>query len=80
MILTIFLLAITLCLIFGYICILKSRCNYFKQRGLSGPSPVLFFGHYRILWSLPNLSEQLRQWTQQYGSIYGLLEGTRPME
>ncbi|CAF1393416.1 unnamed protein product [Adineta steineri] len=79
MILTIFLLAITLCLILGYICILKSRCNYFKQRGLPGPSPVLFFGHYRILWSLPNLSEQLRQWTQQYGSIYGLLEGTRPM-
>lgn len=79
MILTIVLLATAIRLIVGYIWTLKSRYNYFKQRGLSGPSPVLFFGHYLTLWSLPDLSEQLRRWTQQYGSIYGLFEGTRPM-
>ena len=79
MILTIVLLMIIICLIAGYVWILKSRCDYFKRCGLPGPSPVLFFGHYRTLWSLPDLSEQFRRWTQQYGSIYGLFEGTRPM-
>jgi cytochrome P450 len=58
---------------------LKSRLNYFKRCGVPGPPPVFFFGHYLTLWSLPDLSEQLRRWTQQYGSIYGLFEGTRPM-
>jgi cytochrome P450 len=70
---------ISICLIVRYVWTLKSRCDYFKRRGLSGPPSVLFFGHYRTLWSLPDLSEQLRRWTQQYGSIYGLFEGTRPM-
>jgi thromboxane-A synthase len=79
MILTIILLTITVLLLVGYMWSLKSRCNYFKKRGLPGPPPVFFFGHYQTLWSLLNLSEQLRQWTQQYGSIYGLFEGTRPM-
>jgi len=79
MILTIVLLTITVCLIFAYVWTLKSRYHYFKRRGLPGPPSVFFFGHYLTLWSLSDLSEQLRRWTQQYGSIYGLLEGTRPM-
>ena len=79
MILTIILLTTILCLIVGYVWTLKSRYGYFKQRGLAGPPPTLFFGHYWKLWSLPDLSEQLRRWTRQYGSIFGLFEGTRPM-
>ncbi|CAF1467819.1 unnamed protein product, partial [Rotaria sordida] len=38
-----------------------------------------FFGHYKILWSLKSLSKQLQEWTRQYGSIYGLFVGTKPM-
>ncbi|CAF1123843.1 unnamed protein product [Adineta ricciae] len=79
MVLTYGLLTIIVALILVYIWNLKSCYDYFKQRGLPGPLPTFFFGHYRILWSLPNLSEQYRRWTQQYGSIYGLFEGTRPM-
>ncbi len=79
MILNIILLTTTICLIIGYMWTLKSRYDYFKRRGLPGPPPILFFGHYRTLWSLPDLSEQFRRWTQQYGSIYGLFEGKRPM-
>lgn len=79
MILTIVLLTTIISLIVGYVWTLKSRYDHFKQRGLAGPPPVLFFGHYWTLWSLPDLSEQLRRWTRQYGSIYGLFEGTRPM-
>jgi cytochrome P450 len=69
----------TVCLILGYVWTLKFRYGYFKRRGIPGPSPIFFFGHYRTLWSLPDLSEQLRRWTRQYGSIYGLFEGTRPL-
>ena len=79
MIVTIVLLIVLICLIVGYVWTLTCRYDYFKRRGLSGPPPILFFGHYRILWSLPDLSEQLRRWTEEYGSIYGLFEGTRPM-
>lgn len=79
MILTIILLTTVTCLIAGYVWTLKSRYDHFKQRGLAGPQPILFFGHYCKLWSLSDLSEQLRRWTRQYGSIYGLFEGTRPM-
>ena len=79
MILTIVLLTTTICLIATYVWMFKSRFDYFKQCGVPGPPPVFFFGHYLTLWSLPDLSEQLRRWTRQYGSIYGLFEGTRPM-
>ena len=57
----------------------KARYNYFKRSGIPGPSPFYFFGHYLTLWSLPDLSEQLRRWTRKYGSVYGLFEGARPM-
>ena len=79
MILTTVLFTFVVCLITGYVWMVKSRFDYFKRSGIPGPSPVFFFGHYLTLWSLPDLSEQLRRWTQQYGSIYGLFEGTRPM-
>jgi len=79
MMLTIVLLTTTICLIVSYVWMFKSRFDYFKRCGVPGPPPVFFFGHYLTLWSLPDLSEQLRRWTQQYGSIYGLFEGTRPM-
>lgn len=79
MILTIVLLITAVCLIVSYVWIIKARYDYFKSRGLAGPPPVFFFGHYLTLWSLPDLSEQFRRWTRQFGSIYGLFEGTRPM-
>ncbi len=79
MILTAILLVITACLVIGYVWMFKTRFDYFKRSGVPGPPPLFFFGHYLTLWSLPDLSEQLRRWTRQYGSVYGLFEGTRPM-
>ena len=73
------LLAILVCLIFAYIWNLKSKYEYFKKRGLPGPSPTFLFGHYWTIWSTPLYSRVLEKWTKQYGSIYGLFEGTRPM-
>jgi len=39
---------------------------------------VVFFGHYQIFWSTKSFSQLIRQWTQKYGSIYGLFTGRTP--
>ncbi|CAF4512437.1 unnamed protein product, partial [Rotaria sp. Silwood2] len=48
-------------------------------RGISGPPYHFFFGHYKTLWSTKAFSKQIQEWTRQYGSIYGLFLGRRPM-
>ena len=62
------------------ICLIYHRLNYFYRRSIPSP-PIrsLIFGHLYDLWSVPLYSEQLRQWSKKYGSIYGLFEGTRPL-
>lgn len=62
-----------------YLWILKSRYSYFKIRSIPTPSFDFFFGHYKSLWSVPSISRQFEKWTKEYGSIYGLYEGTRPV-
>jgi cytochrome P450 len=56
------------------------RFCYFSLRSIASP-PVrsLVFGHLFDLWSVHSYSEQLRQWTSQYGPVYGLFEGIRPV-
>ena len=62
-----------------YFCILSTRYSYFEQRGILTPTFRFFFGNYKSIWSSSQLTRQLQRWTQQYGSIYGLYLGTRPM-
>ncbi|CAF4626543.1 unnamed protein product, partial [Rotaria sp. Silwood2] len=52
---------------------------YFKHRGILGPPHHFLFGHYKTLWSTKSFSKQIQEWTRQYGSIYGLFLGRRPM-
>ncbi|CAF0820592.1 unnamed protein product [Adineta ricciae] len=63
----------------SYLWTLKSTYEYFKLRNIPGPPPRFFFGHYLTLWNTPSYPNQIREWTHQYGSIYGLFEGRRPM-
>ena len=79
MLFTLILLTLVVCLIVAYLWNLKSHYDYFKRQHLPGPSPVFLFGHYLTIWSTHAYSRQLQKWTQQYGSIYGLFEGSRPM-
>ncbi|CAF2106772.1 unnamed protein product [Rotaria magnacalcarata] len=79
MLLTDILLIFLVTLICVYFFILNSRYLYFKQRGIPSPPHNFFFGHYKSIWSSPLLTHQFQQWTQQFGSIYGLFEGTRPL-
>ena len=57
-----------------------NRFRYFSLRSVPSP-PIrsIVFGHLSELWSVPLLSHQLRTWTRQYGSIYGIFEGIRPL-
>ncbi|CAF1673885.1 unnamed protein product, partial [Adineta ricciae] len=79
MFITIILLTVAICLIVTYLYKIKSSYDYFQRRNISGPSPQFFFGHYLTLWNVPFYSRQLQKWTHQYGNIYGLFEGTRPV-
>lgn len=62
-----------------YFRILSTRYSYFEQRGIPTPTFGFFYGNYKSIWSSKQLTRQLQLWTQQYGSIYGLYLGTRPM-
>jgi cytochrome P450 len=79
MFLTIALISIVFGVIAAYLWTINNCYDYFKRHGIPGPPHRFFFGHYKIFWSTPSFSKQLREWTRQYGSIYGLFQGTQPM-
>jgi cytochrome P450 family 13 len=77
--LIVILITILICLIAVYLWTINNRYNYFKRLGIPGPPHRFFFGHFKDLWAASSFSKQIQTWTKQYGSIYGLFEGTRPM-
>ena len=79
MIITGVLLGTVLGLLIYYLWTLKSSYEYFVRRNIPGPPPTFFFGHYLKIWSTASYSRQITEWTRQYGPIYGIFEGTRPI-
>ena len=51
-------------ILINYFNLIKYNRNYFHERVLQIPQSTI------ILWSIDDLSEQLRRWTRIYGSIY----------
>jgi hypothetical protein len=47
---TLILLIVVVCLVFSYLWNVKSRYDYFKRHGLSGPPSTFLFGHYLTFW------------------------------
>lgn len=76
---TIVLLGAFVSLLLYYYFSLKSRYEYFARRNIPGPQPKLFFGNYLNIWSTPLYDRQIQKWTHQYGPIYGIFQGTRPI-
>lgn len=79
MLLTVCLCTCLFALLVAYLWTIDRSYGYFKQRGIPGPAHRFFFGHLKTLWATKRYSRQLQEWTRQYGSIYGLYEGTRPL-
>ncbi|CAF1406534.1 unnamed protein product [Rotaria sordida] len=73
------LLICLITLIIVYLWTIKSRYSYFEQRGIPCPPFRFFFGHSKTIWSTPRKTDQLQKWTRQFGSIYGLYKGSRPV-
>jgi cytochrome P450 len=77
---TIFLLLLLGLVLFVVVYLIYNRFSYFSNRSIpSPPISSLIFGHLSELWSAKLYSEQIQKWSRQYGSIYGLFEGTRPV-
>ena len=73
------LLGICFSLCIAYLWRLKSKYEYFVRRNIPGPPFEYIFGHFRTLWKTSSYHQQIYRWTRQYGTIYGLFEGSRPM-
>ena len=77
-ILLVFLLFLTIC--FLTCCYIHHRLSYFSRCSIpSPPISSLIYGHLSQLWSAHSYSKQLQTWSSQYGPIYGLFEGLRPV-
>ncbi|CAF0825016.1 unnamed protein product [Adineta ricciae] len=79
MFLTLILISVVVCLIVLYLWTTSSAYDYFKRHGIPGPPHQFFFGHYKEFWRTKSFSTMIQQWTKQYGSVYGLFMGTKPM-
>ncbi|GMT18694.1 hypothetical protein PFISCL1PPCAC_9991, partial [Pristionchus fissidentatus] len=54
----------------------EDKKNYWKRRGINGPEPEMFFGNAKALRDYENpRSLVIRNWTRQYGKVYGIHEG-----
>ncbi|TKR78194.1 hypothetical protein L596_019044 [Steinernema carpocapsae] len=54
----------------------KYRAGYWKRRGVSGPKSRIFTGHIPEIYDgSRHMATRLRDWTQEYGSVYGIQQG-----
>ncbi|GMR45274.1 hypothetical protein PMAYCL1PPCAC_15469, partial [Pristionchus mayeri] len=58
----------------------SSANQKWKIRGIPGPEPELMLGNLRDIWDYYKpRSIVLRDWSKQFGKVYGFFEGQRPI-
>lgn len=55
----------------------KRTFEFFKNIGVDGPSPNLFFGNMKEMKE--GVHEKLEKWRKQYGKTFGYFEGPKPI-
>ncbi|CAN8007570.1 unnamed protein product, partial [Ixodes pacificus] len=52
--------------------------SYFKDLGIPGPKPNLFWGNLRE-YHEKDLFQTVKKWCKQYGDVFGFYNGDAPM-
>jgi hypothetical protein len=73
------LVLLPLAIFFLVCCYISSFFLFFACSIPSPPISSLIYGQLSQLWSARSYSQQLRIWSSQYGFVYGLFEGLRPV-
>jgi cytochrome P450 len=79
MCLTFILLALLLLLLVIYLVHIYWCYSFFKRLGIDGPRPTFFLGNVADFARTKRISISIRNWTNQFGRIYGYFEGHTPV-
>ena len=74
MFILIFLLILVISTFFLFWTALRKK-NYWKNRGILGPEPLLFKGNIDLIFGKNPSSLQLYRWSKEYGRVYGINNG-----
>jgi cytochrome P450 len=75
----ILLLFILICLLAIYLVHIHRCYSFFKELGISGPRPTFLLGNVADFVRTKRMSISIRNWTAQFGRIYGYFEGHTPV-
>lgn len=67
------------CLLIIYLVHIQRCYTFFEKLGIDGPRPKFFFGNVGDFVRTKRISMSIRNWTEQFGRIYGYFEGHTPV-
>ena len=70
---------ILICLLVTYLIHIKRCYSFFQKLGINGPEPTFLLGNVTDFVRTKRISVSIRNWTEQYGRIYGYFEGHTPV-
>lgn len=75
----ILLLTLFICLLIIYLLHIRRCYLFFEQLGIAGPRPAFFIGNVGDFVRTKRVSLSIRNWSGQYGRVYGYFEGHTPV-
>ncbi|CAF4717501.1 unnamed protein product, partial [Rotaria sp. Silwood2] len=77
--LTSILIAIFIVLVALYLWHIHRTYSYFIRLGIPGPPTIFFFGNFIDFFKNKRISICIKEWTKQYGPVFGYFEGHTPI-